>query len=269
MKEIVTVSLTGGRNAEHYQLHEYILAAITEAFASKYKINALRQKYAELFAREDEVYLQNQAYAGTKEKDEADKVCDEHFSTVKATVNSFKNWPVASKRTASEKLAFAIKPFTNANTKPWAENRAMITNCLQVLRSDAYKAYVTELGLDEILTLLEEANNRCNTLMSDHLGEKQAREISDNLRTIRPAVDAAYGDLVKAVNAMYLMNYLVEQDADKEAEIGAVIDSANKYLLGYSATLSRRKAGTKADVKPGEDIPVDPKPNDEERPGEL
>lgn len=268
MKEIANVSLTGGRNAEHYQLHEYILATITEAFTTKYRINALREKYAGLFAQEDKVYLQNQAYVGTKEKDETDKVCDGHFATVKAIVNSYKNWPVAGKRTASEKLAFALKPFMNANGKPWAENRAMITNCLQVLRSDAYKAYVTELGLDEILTLLEEANNRCNALMSEHLDEKQAREISDNLRAIRPTVDAAYGDLTKAVNAMYLMNHLVEQDADKEAEIGAVIDAVNKYLLGYSTTLSRRKAGTKADVKPGEDIPVDPKPDDE-RPGEL
>ena len=267
MKEITEVYMARGRNAEHFQLHAAILTAVTEAFTSKYKINAVREKYAALFKSEDDIYLQNQAFVNTKEMEAEDKVCDTHFSTVKSTVAAYKKWPVEGKRVASEKLAFALNPFKDANGKPWAEDRSMITNCLQVLRSDDYKAYVTELGLDEILVLLEASNNKCNDLMSAQLEEKRSREASDNLKKIRPEVDAAFELLRKAINAIYLMNELVDQNAATEQEVGAVIDSVNKYLLGYSATLSRRKAGSKADVKPGEDIPVDPKP--EERPGEL
>ena len=268
MKEIIEIYMSRGRNAEHFQLHAAILAAVTEALATQYRISSVREKYATVFKMEDLIYLQNQAYANTKEMDAADKECDTHFLTFKSAVATYKNWPVEGKRIASEKLTFALEPFKNANGKPWAENRAMITNCLQVLRSDTYKAYVTELGLDEILVLLEAANNKCNDLMSDHLEEKRSREAADNLKVVRPQVDAAFELLRKAINAVYLMNELVDQNADTEAEVGAVIDAVNKFLLGYSATLSRRKAGTKANVKPGEDLPVDPKP-EEERPDEL
>lgn len=270
MKEISEVYMSRGRNAEHFQLHASILGAVTETFATAYRISAVRQKYAEAFAREDEVYLLNQAFANTKEMDAEDRVCDSLFTTVNTTVAAYKNWPVEAKRTASEKLAFALKPFKGANGKPWAENRAMVTNCLQVLRGDACKAYVAELGLDEILALLEASNNRCNALMADQLEEKRSREAADNLKKIRPEVDSAFELLRKAINAIYLMNSLTDQNAATEAEVGAMIDTVNKFLLGYSATLSRRKAGTKADVKPGEDLPADPaKDPEEERPGEL
>lgn len=271
MKEITEVAFSRGRNGEHFNLHAAILATVKEEFATKYKISAVRQKYAALFAREDEIYLQNQALAHTKEMEAEDRVCDTHFSTVKTTVAAYKNWPVESKRVASEKLAFALKPFMDANSRPWAENRAMITNCLQALRGDDCKEYVTELGLDEILGLLEASNNKCNDLMAAQLEERRQREAADNLKKIRPEVDAAFGFLRKAVNAVYLMNSLTDQNAGTEAEVGAVIDAVNKYLLGYTASLSRRKAGTKADVKPGEDIPTDPNPGggEEERPGEL
>ena len=269
MKEITDVAFSRGHNSEHFQLHAAILAAVTEALATKYKISAVREKYATLFNSEDAIYLQNQAYANTKEMDAADKECDTHFSTFKSAVATYKNWPVEGKRVASEKLTFALNPFKNANGKPWAENRAMITNCLQVLRGDDCKAYVTELGLDEILVLLEAANNKCNGLMSDQLEEQRSREASDNLKKIRPEVDDAFELLRKAINATYLMNELVDQNAATETEVGALIDAVNKYLLGYSATLSRRKAGTKADVKPGGDVPVDPGSGEEERPGEL
>lgn len=263
MKEIIETYLARGRNAEHFQLNVDVLSVITPEFATKYKISSARGQYAALFAKEDEIYLRNQAYADTGAIDAKDRECDICFTTLTTSVDSYLHWPVAAKSEAATKLQYALKPFRKANSKPLAENRAMITNCIQALRSDEYSASVTLLGLDEIVNLLETKNNECNALMADRLEEQRSRAEADKLREIRPQVDAAFELVRKAINAMFLMNELVDQDATKKQEIGAVIDSVNKYLLAYTATLSRRGAGAKANVKPGTDIPSDPSGEDD------
>ena len=75
---------------------------------------------------------------------------------------------------------------------------------------------------------------------------------------IRPEVDATFELLRKVINALYLTNNIIGQIADIEEELGAVIDAVNKYLMGYNATLSRRrktKKKEKGEPKPGEDVP--------------
>lgn len=73
MKKIPLISyLKDSRNAEHYRLQEQLLAAISAQFATTYKIESFRTAYADLFAKEDEAYLQNQAYADTQSIEKAD-----------------------------------------------------------------------------------------------------------------------------------------------------------------------------------------------------
>lgn len=267
MKEIIETYFGGARNAEHYQIHAGILAIITSEFAEKYRFSKIREEYAALFKTEDTVYLQSRAYEDTKSINQKDAERDRVFTMVRQTIDTFAGWPVASKREAGEKLAFVLKPFRGANSKPIAENIAMITNFLQEIRRDDLKDAVTEIGIDDLLTLLEKLNDECSTIYNSRSDAKLARSVADNLREIRPKVDDAFRVTAKAINSLFMVNQLVEQDAGKEQELGDAIDRINALLLQFSETLSRRKAGTKADVKPGPDAPTDDKP--EERPGEL
>ena len=62
MKEIVEVtSLARARNAEHFQFHANVLTFATPALATELKIESLQKTYADLFKREDDLYLQARA----------------------------------------------------------------------------------------------------------------------------------------------------------------------------------------------------------------
>ncbi|MBC5634867.1 DUF6261 family protein [Parabacteroides hominis] len=270
MKEIIEAHFGASRNAEHYLLHAGILAIITPEFAEKYCFCKIREEYASLFKAEDTAYLQSRAYEDTRLVNQKDAERDRVFTMVRQTIDAFAGWPVSAKREAGVKLAFVLKPFRGANSKPIAENIAMVANFLQEIRRDDLKSAVTELGLDELLTLLETLNNECNVIYNTRSDAKLIRSVADNLREIRPKVDTGFRMVAKAVNSLFMVNLLVEQDADKEQELEDIIDRVNALLLQFGETLLRRKAGMKPSVKPGSNIPVDDKPGgEEERPGEL
>ena len=271
MKEIVEAHFGASRNAEHYLLHAGILAIITPEFAKKYNFVKIHEEYAALFKVEDAAYLQARAYEDTKLINQKDAERDRVFTMVRQTIDTFAGWPVAAKREAGEKLAFVLKPFRNANSKPLAENIAMIANFLQEIRRDDLAPAVTELGLDELLTLLKTLNDECNAIYNTRSDAKLVRSVADNLREVRPKVDAGFRMVAKAVNSLFMVNLLVEQDAEKEQELADTIDRVNALLLQFGETLLRRKAGVKPNVKPGGDVPVDGKPagGEEDRPGEL
>ena len=69
--------------------------------------------------------------------------------------------------------------------------------------------------------------------------------------------DEAARKLFEAINALYLVNELVDKDQSKETEIGAVIDAVNAEIVQFSETLSRRGVGKKAKVEP-DDKPIIP-----------
>ena len=80
MKQISQVKYGAqSRNAEHYQLFSGLLAAVTEEFATTYKLTPFRTAFATSFAKENEAYLQNQAYEGTKTVEKANETCDRRF----------------------------------------------------------------------------------------------------------------------------------------------------------------------------------------------
>lgn len=249
--------MNNGRNAEHYEVNKSILGEISEAFATKYQLAPTRKAYADKFKIEDEAYLISRANYNTADVDAADKLNDGYFSTFKTSVKGFLNWPVAEKSAAARRVDFLINGYRDAYRRPLLENRAMIENLIQELRSEKYSADVTLLGLDDIVGLLESSNNDCRAKIAARASDTLAQEAADKLKTIRPEVDAAAQLLFDAINAIYMVYGLIEKDAAKEAEIGAVIDGVNKHLLLYSSTLSRRGAGTKAKVKPGSDLPSD------------
>lgn len=258
MKKIASVYLAPGRNAEHYELHAELLKTVTEKFAEKYKLIPIRKAYVELFEKENKAYLMGRGNINTEAVYAKDKESDTCFSTLKTAVKSFVNWPMADKSAAAKLLDYLIDSYRNASRRPLIENRAMIANLAQELHNVKYSAAITLLGLDEIVTLLETTNNECQTLMNTRGADALQQEAADVLKQIRPEVDDTAEQLFESINALYLVNSFVEKDTDKEAEIGTVIDGINSQLLTYSSALSRRGVGTKADVKPGDDLPQEP-----------
>lgn len=254
MKEIVAANLNNARNAEHFQFHANVLTFATSALAVELKIETLQKTYADLFKREDDLYMQTRAYEETQAMNEKDRERDDLFIYIKQVVAAMLYSPVPEKKIAAQKIEFQMRPYKDAASKPAAENTAQVTNCLQVLESDANMAYITALGLTDVLPLLKQANNEFNELYVNRSDVKLGRVSNDNLKSVRSQTDEAYRAMVKAINALWLVNETITHDAAQAAKLGGLIDNINALIVQFSETLSRRKAGTKPN------IPVDPTP---------
>lgn len=259
MKKIPEILyLKSARNAEHYNLQEALLKAVSTSFAAEYKLTELRNSYMSLFEKEDSIYLQNKAFADTKELSDRDAVRDRFFRLVKLTIQSKQLSLIPAEVAAGDKLAFAMKPYSTAASKPDAENTAMVSDFVKKLQSDEYSSYVQTLGLTEVVASLKTANDEFAELYSRRADEKRVRTVTETLLQIRPQVDDAARKLFEAINAIYMVSEMIEKDAAKTAAIGAVIDAINAEIVQFSETLSRRGIGSKAKVNPDDDRPVIP-----------
>lgn len=258
MKKIPEILyLKSARNAEHYNLQEALLKVVSISFATEYKLTELRDSYMSLFEKEDSIYLQNQAFTDTKDLSDKDAARDRLFRLVKLTIQSKELSLTAAEATAGSKLAFVMKPYKQAASKPDAENTAMVSDFVKKLQSDEYSSYVQTLGLTEIVASLKTANDEFAELYSHRADEKRVRTVTENLLQIRPQVDDAARKLFEAINAIYMVSEVIEKDAAKTAAIGAVIDAVNAEIVQFSETLSRRGIGSKVKVDP-DDKPVIP-----------
>lgn len=256
MKEILKANLNNARNAEHYQFHADVLGVFTEQMATEHKIENLRADYAALFQKENTAFIQNKAYEATKEIEAKDRERDELFLYVKQTIDSNLYCPVASKKAAAQKLQFVLKPYRSANTKPFAENTAQVSNLVEDMQLPENAEYVTALGLAEAITQLKTTNDAFNAVYMGRSGEKLTRASNENMKSIRPKVDEAYRTLASAINALYQVNELVTRAPAVSQSLGQSIDNINALVIQLQQTLSMRGAGKKSDVnddkvKPG------------------
>lgn len=259
MKKIPEIKyLKSARNAEHYNLYTQLLRVVPADFATQYKVTALRDSFATLFEKEDEAYLQSMAFADTKEIEEKDTIRDQRFRYLDLTVQSKQLSTVDAELKAAEKVAFAMKPYAGAASKPFSENTAMVEDLVKKLQSAEYSSYVQTLGLTDAVVALKTANDDFVAVYSRRADEKRVRNVSDNLKTIRPQVDDAARKLFEAINALYLVSEMIENDQAKITAIGGVIDAVNAEILQFSETLSRRGVGAKAKIDPDDDRPVIP-----------
>ena len=258
MKKITEIyNLKSARNAEHYNLQEAFLKAASNEFAAKYKLNELRADFASLFAKEDEIYLQSQAFADTNDLSVADAKRDRLFRLIKLTVESKELSLTDAEANAAAKVAFGMKPYKAAANKPDAENTAMVNDLVKKLQSDDYSGYIETLGLTQAVEELKKANGEFSTLYSHRADEKRVRTVTENLLQIRPQVDESAKKLFEGINAVYLVSEVIEKDQTKMQEVGAVIDAVNAEIVQFAETLSRRGIGKKAKVEP-DDKPVTP-----------
>lgn len=258
MKKITEIyNLKSARNAEHYNLQEAFLKAVGDGFATKYKLNELRADFASLFEKEDQIYLQSQAFADTNDLSAADAKRDRLFRLVKLTVESKELSLTEAEANAADKVAFGMKPYKAAANKPDAENTAMVADLVKKLQSDDYAGYIETLGLKAAVEELKKANEEFAVLYSHRADEKRVRSVTENLLQIRPKVDEAARKLFESINAVYLVSEVIEKDQTKMQEIGTVIDAVNAEIVQFSETLSRRGVGKKAKVDP-DDKPIIP-----------
>jgi hypothetical protein len=239
-------NLTRARNAEHYWLQEALLRSITQEFATKYQLLSLYTAFVKAFEKEDAVFRNTQTFEDTKPLEKKAAERNRLFLHIRLIIRGMKLGLDDAAVKAAEVLSFITKPYGMAAAKPDTEGSAQIIDLVKKLESSEYKQHVETLGLTQAVAALKKANNEFETLYSHRANEKRVRSSTEGLKKLRSKADKAFLDISKAINALYAVNALVEKDAEKEAEIGAVIDAMNAVILQFAETLSRRQIGRKS-----------------------
>ena len=241
------------RNAEHYQAHEDILAAITPEFATAQGIGKLRENYAALFEVENGCYLRNRSFETTQSIKAADQKRANIFLFISQTIAANLYCPDDTRQKAAVKLDYTIDPYRDAPRLPMAQATAAMSDFLKKINEYSYAEPVATLGLADSIAALAEANAAFNQLYTARSQQLLTRATSETMKTIRPKVDAAFKEIATAINSLYNVNALVTKDAEKEQLLAAVIDAVNAVLLQLQTTLSRAGVGSKPQTGPAED----------------
>lgn len=246
---------TRPRNPEHFQLHHDMLETITVEFVTAFGIPQLREEYQRLFEIENDCYLRNKAFQDTPELQAADGKRDNLFLYSSQTISTAELSPVEAIAQAGKRLAYQLVPYKDAPRLSYASNTAAITDFVEKMRETANAADIETLGLTQAIDALDEANKEFNRIYAGRSSELLTRASSENMKSIRSQVDAAFKQVASAINSLYQVNELVTKDTEKGQTLGNMIDSVNAILYQLQTTLSRAGVGSKP-TAPEDDKPI-------------
>ena len=269
MKEInKNFNFRGALNAEHYQVHSDLLDAIPVEVASGLGLAGLRNQYAGLFDEENNCYLLNRSYYLS------DEIKEKHASRVQQLsyiLKRIENESISGDEAvqqAAKALLYSVKPYRAVRKMRYAATTGALADFIGLLREANCAPHIATLQLTEPLSRLEALNLAFNAIYKERSEQLLTKATSYTMTSIRPLVDKAFKELVRAINALYQVNVLTEQSETKEQQLAAVIDRMNAILYQLQLTLSRVKAGAKPN--PGEETkptaPADPEPSTEPEP---
>jgi len=243
IKEISRPSFRLVRNSEHYNYHTNILKTITPIMAKNYNMEDHRLAYEKLFRKEDEAFTRNRAFEETKDIQAADQKRDELFFFIKRFIENMKYNPDPTLKSAGRNLDAALEPYRNAHRKSFQENTALIDAFVNEMEGNeiCFKA-LEHLDLIRPLELLKEANESFHSLYNERSAKRHQRSMKDKLKQLRPQVDQAFFEVVKFVNAVYLVSHEITKEKQIIDELGMVIDRINDYSTDMLGTIAKRRA---------------------------
>lgn len=261
MKEILyNFSRVRAKNAQHVLFLTHVLAAIPQEVAEARGFAARLTAFAAAAANEQECFRPGRAFLDTTDIVAADRARDELFYFYNQVIQAYASYhPDAERRKAGATLAFAFREAGNVAKADYASETASLTDLVGTLRSEPYVAALAVLGLDEAPDELEAVNQAFDALFVKRTAEERDRAQSWNMKMLRLLSDAAFDDLAKAINALYISNELVAGDEAIRTELGKVIDDVNAVIVCLKKTMNQGAAG----VDPSEDEPGDTTPTPE------
>ena len=156
----------------------------------------------------------------------------------------------------------------------YAATTGALTDFINRMRRSDCATHIETLQVTDSLSRLETLNQAFNAIYQERSGQRLTKATSHNMATIRPLVDKAFKELARAINALYQANELSGKSAEKEQQLGTIIDEMNALLYQLQLTLSRVKAGTKQSpgeeakptTPPSSETPTEPEPEPEPEP---
>jgi hypothetical protein len=243
IKEITRPSFRLVRNSEHYNYHSNVLKTITPIVAKNYNMEDHRLAYEKLFRKEDEAFTRNRAFEETKDIQAADQKRDELFFFIKRFIENMKYNPDPILKSSGRLLDEALEPYRNAHRKSFQENTHMIDSFIKEMEENEQRFKALEhLDLIRPLELLKAANESFRSLYDERSAKRRQRSMKDKLKQLRPQVDQAFFEVVKFVNAVYLVSHEITKEQSVINELELIIDKINEYTTLMLEVIEQRRS---------------------------
>lgn len=196
---------------------------------------------------------------------EEDKLRDNYHVGILEQIVTAKRHFDPDVRAVGEHMDPLLSAFQKAQLRSFDDQTGVTNNFLQELQSDKYKADVEKLNLGGWITALKDTNDRCASLTASRTGERSEQVQNQTTAVTRPLSDKAYAELVKHINALYLIN--------GDQLYVDLIPYWNTRIDHYRTVISRRlgagKGGSTGSGDNTSNPPAGGGSGEEERPGEL
>jgi uncharacterized protein YwgA len=179
---------------------------------------------------------------------EADAQRDAAYTSIKQVLNSYKKFPDEAHSTPANELLQLFKSYGITGNMQLDRETGMLVNLVTDLETK-YAAQVKTLGIEVFVSNLKQANNLVHTLLVSR-DKENAQVVVGSLRSARTAVDKAYHDIVKMINALVL--------TEGEAKYASFISYLNSGITRYKRQVLGQKStatgngSTGGDEKPGD-----------------
>ena len=256
-------NFTYARNAEHVTLHTNLLAEVPEEVAEAQGFATPRANYAAALTQEKDCFQTDLAYSETEEMQTRDKIRDKGLYWIANVIDAYADYSLDEELAAAAKrLQLVMKRARNAGQKPNAEETSILDDVYEKLQDEANAADIEALHLTDALAKAKEANDAYNALYVERTRTMNTRNVSANMKQLRPQTDEAFRQLALAINSYYMVNSLSTKDAEKEAALSKIINNMNGLLYQHDRTVRTRLGlGSKGkDDKPEPEPEPTPEP---------
>lgn len=240
MSKTKSITLSRLPNSAHVEHISSILLRISATDCAAIKLTAQRTKLNDLYLKEDKTFKLIASYELTPDIIQADKKRIEaltfFFNAIRANL---KNTDVSKKQYAAT-LNYAISTYRSIPKISYVEKTAQIANLLADMKDIKYEMALSSLFLKEALIDVDSYNGEFKTAYYARFKETEERLAIENMKTIRPLVDAAYKEFCEAIDAGYYYNTSIVPDATTAEKFFTMIEQINISIDMMKQLLSHR-----------------------------
>lgn len=241
MKEINGINVARMNNGAHFTFMSNILARAEADATVKVKVAELVEAFKTAMKAEDDALKLSQKNLLSDDIAQADRERDALYLGYRNAVSSFLTLPTPEMAKAAKELAQHIKDYSIDPREQLDKETGLLVNFINDLETK-FKTQVEKLGLTFMVSSLKDANERVRSYTLERTEDRMTQTVGAT-KMARAAVDKAYYDLVKMVNALALVN--------GDADYADFIDYVNTEIKHYKREVLNQKPGSSSDSSDG------------------
>lgn len=238
MKTVIKITQMGLaklNNAEYTNLSNRTYALISAATPAALGLeDSDLARYYQLLGTMRELVAQSRISNETAEMEKLDKERDDIGVYIITTVRNSRKSPLSAIAAASTRLYNVLKPYTGFQKLANQQETVKVSGMVADLKKPANAADVQALGLTELVTALEQANNQYEALTIQRTENRAASKI-ENSKNVRAEMDVLYD---------YFMTMAFVESVAKPTEATAKFVLSMNALIAEINTLYNQRTGS-------------------------